>query len=125
MTKTPNEVPEERAVRSPLYGGFRRGPGRPTIDKETFGGHRDALVWLLSVAWGDIGWGLTNATTLDELRQALEPLRKHPSNNLIASFLRSTSTPATAQEVRSLKRAQGKAVENLRAIQEKHDNFAR
>jgi hypothetical protein len=125
MTKTPNEATGEGAIGSPLVGGFRRGPGRPTIDNETFGGHRDALVWLLSVAWGDIGWGLTNATTPDELMQAFEPLREHPSNNLIAPFLRSTSTPATAQEVRSLKKAQGEAVENLRAIQDKHDNFAR
>jgi hypothetical protein len=125
MTKTPNEVPEEGAVRDPLDGQFRRGPGRPTIDKETFGGHRDSLVWLLSVAWGDIGWRLINATTLEELRHAFEPLREHPSNNLIAPFLRSISTPATAQEVRSLKKAQGAAVENLRAIHEKHDKLER
>ncbi len=125
MTKTPNDVPEEGAIRDPFDGGFRRGPGRPTIGKGMFEGHRDALVWLLSVAWGDIGWQLTNATTPEELRQALEPLREHSSNNLIAPFLRSTSKPATAQEVRSLKKAQGEAVANLRAIQEKHDNLER
>jgi len=125
MTEMRNEVPEERVICDPLDGGFRRGPGRPTIDKETFGGHRDDLVWLLSVAWGDVGWELTNATTLAQLRQAFEPLREHPSKNVIAPFLHSTSTPATAQEVRSLKKAQGEAVEALRAIQARYDNFVR
>jgi hypothetical protein len=125
MTKTRNEKPEEGVVHDSFDGGFRRGPGRPTIGKGMFEGHRNALVWLLSVAWGDIGWELTNAATLEELRQAFEPLRGHPSDNLIASFLRPTSTPATAQQIRSLKKAQGEAVETLRAVQEKHDNFVR
>ena len=125
MTKTPNESPEERGVLDLINDESRRGPGRPTVSKGVLTGHRDSLVWLLSVGWGDVGWQLTNAPTLEELRQAFEPLREHPSSNIIAPFLRPTSTSATAKEVRSLKKAQERAVEDLRAVQEKHDNLVR
>jgi hypothetical protein len=124
MTKTPTES-EDRGILDLSDDELRRRPGRPTVSKETFAGHRDSLVWLLSVGWGDIGWQLTNAITLEELRQAFEPLREHPSSNIIAPFLRSTSTSATAKEVRLLKKTHERAVEDLRAAQEKHDNLVR
>lgn len=125
MTKTPNDESEDRSILDLINDELRRRPGRPTVSKGIFAGHRDSLVWLLSVGWGDIGWQLINAATLEELRQAFEPLREHSPSNIIASFLRLTSISATAKEVRSLKKAQDRAVEELRAVQEKHDNFAR
>src|SRR5438132_9902534 len=119
MAKTHNDESEDREILDLFEDELRRRPGRPTVSKGVFAGHRDSLVWLLSVGWGDIGWQLINATTLEELRQAFEPLREHSSSNIIARFLRSTSISATAKEVRSLKKAHDRAVEELRAVQEK------
>src|SRR5438105_3927017 len=53
----------------------RRGAGRPTVDKDTLSSDRDALVWLLSVFWGEIGWEVPRSTSSEELRQAFGPVR--------------------------------------------------
>jgi hypothetical protein len=103
-----------------LEGG-QRGPGRPTIDDETLNGDRDAIVWLLSAAWGDIGWELPQATTLDELRHALEPLRGHPNDQYVAVFLRPTFVTSTAEEIRAARKNLGKAIEHCRAARDRHD----
>src|SRR6266852_1756066 len=122
MTKLPkNGIAGETASVDRFDGEFRRGPGRPTIDDDTLCQGRNALVWLLSTKWGDCGWQIQNATTVDEVRQAFEPLRGHPPEHLIAHFRRATSRTATASEVRSTKKAQGKAVERARGAQEDHD----
>ncbi len=98
-----------------------RKAGRPTLDELTLATDRDALVWLLSVAWGEIGWQLPRARTLPKLREALEPLRGHPSDHLIARFLRPTSVIATAKDVRESRKALGKAVEQLREAEDRHN----
>jgi hypothetical protein len=105
-------------------GDQRRGPGRPTVNNEILRGDRDALVWALSIKWGDCGWQIQNAATVAELRRALEPLRGHCPEHLITPFLRVTSLPATASEVRSLKKAQGEAVRRDREARDKHDRRA-
>jgi hypothetical protein len=105
---------------SSLEGG-PRGPGRPTIDDEILIEARDGLVWLLSVAWGDIGWQLPRATTLEELRAALEPLRGHPNEQYVTVFLRPTFVLSTAEEVRAARKKLGKAVEHCRLAREHHD----
>jgi hypothetical protein len=97
------------------------GPGRPTVDDQTLGADRDALVWLLSVTWPDIGWELPQATTLEELRKALEPWRGHPSEQTVVHFLRPTAVTATPEEIRALRKTVGKAIEVLREAQERHD----
>jgi hypothetical protein len=103
-----------------LEGGSR-GPGRPTINDEMLIEARDGIVWLLSVSWGDIGWQLPRATTLNELAAALEPLRGHANEQYVTVFLRSTFVDSTAEEVRTAKKNLGKAIEDCRLAREHHD----
>jgi hypothetical protein len=98
-----------------------RGPGRPTPGDDTLGADRDALVWLLSVGWANVGWELPRAATTEELRQALAPLRGNPYEHYIAQFLRPTSVVATAEEVRATREALQNAVEHQRATQSNHE----
>jgi hypothetical protein len=97
------------------------GPGRPTPGDHTLGADRDALVWLLSVAWPDIGWELPRATTLEELRGALEPWRGHPSEQTVVHFLRPTSVGATPEEIRAMRKTLGEEIKRLRGAQEWND----
>jgi hypothetical protein len=82
-------------------------------------------VWLLSVAWGDVGWYLPQAKTAEELRCALEPLRGQPNEQCVIRFLRPTSVTATAEEIRAKRKALGKAIEYSSEAQAKHDASAR
>lgn len=100
-------------------------PGRPTTDDESLSSHRDSLAWLLSEKWADIGWKLPQAETLDELREALEPLRGHPSEHLVKLFLHPTPINVTASEIRLLRIDFGDAVEKLHDSQTKHDACTR
>lgn len=53
----------------------KRKRGRPTsIDLPSLLGRRDRLVWLLENNWGRVGWELFQATTIEQVRSALEPL---------------------------------------------------
>jgi hypothetical protein len=99
----------------------RKGPGRPTIDDLTLRTDRDAIVWLLAVAWGDIGWQLPRATTLEELRTALEPLRGHANEQYVTVFLRPTFVVSTAEEVRAERKDLAKAIEDCRLTREHQD----
>ncbi len=98
--------------------------GRPTITDDRLAGDRDRLAWLLSVAWGEIGWQLANATTPEELRLALEPLREHPSEYLIARFKKETSASATAKEIREIRKALGKVIRSASEADKKHAQCA-
>src|SRR5208337_245420 len=64
-----------------------RRPGRPTVDDGTLSADRDALVLLLSVEWANVGWQLPKATTPEELRDVLAPLRGNSYERYIALFL--------------------------------------
>jgi hypothetical protein len=107
-----------------IDSSLSRGPGRPTLNKETLGAIRDDIAWLLSVEWQDIGWHLPKAKTPEELRQALAPLKGHCSANLVTRFLRPTLASATTREIRLTRKAFGNAVEHLRQAQEGHDKAA-
>jgi hypothetical protein len=67
-----------------------------------------ALLWLLSVKWADIGWQLPTATTPEELKRALEPLRGRPYENLVHRFLHPTPVASSAEEIRALRKNRGK-----------------
>lgn len=101
--------------------GWPKGPGRPTIDDETLIEARDAIVWLLSVSWGEIGWQLPRATTLEELAAAIEPLRGHANEQYVTVLLRSEFVVSTAEEVRTARKSLGKAIEDCRLAREHHD----
>jgi hypothetical protein len=89
--------------------------GRPTPSNDVLVGRRDELVWLLSVAWGDIGWHLPRAANCNQLHEAFTPLRGHSRQDLIAIFVRPTSASTTAQEIRKLRKECEKAVDRMQA----------
>jgi len=95
----------------------RRGPGRPSVDNDTLSSDRDALVWLLSVFWGEIGWEVPRSTSSEELRRAFGPVKGHSSEHLLVLFMRPTPIAATAKEIRQTRKILGKAVERLRKAQ--------
>jgi len=97
----------------------RKRAGRPSIDDDTLSADRDALVWLLSVSWGEVGWLLPRATTPEELRQAFAPLRNHPHEDLVTRFVRETSICATAKAIRKTRKVHGEAIQRLRAAQQR------
>src|SRR2546430_4708670 len=74
--------------------------GRPTVDDDWLSTHRDSLVDMLSCWWGEVGWQLTRATTREELRAGLEPLREHPNRHRISRLLLVSSDLATAEQIR-------------------------
>jgi len=99
-----------------------RGPGRPSVDDATLSAKRDALVWLLSATWADIGSQLPQATSLEELGLALEPLRGHASEHDVVLFLRRTSVTATAKEIRAKRKEHALLSERSREAQTTHDS---
>jgi hypothetical protein len=124
MTKLRNKEsaqPESIADRLDGESSSGPGPGRPSINDEILGGHRDELVWFLSVTWADVGWQIEHASTTEELRQAFEPIKNHSSSNLVVYFLRPVSATASASDVRAAKEALKVAIKANRGAQTEHD----
>jgi len=102
-----------------------RSPGRPSLTDAELFARRDALVWLLSVTWADIGWQLPQVTSLEELGRALEPLRGHASERDVVLFLRQTSVAAAnTKEIRARRKTFEEALKRSSAAQMKNDNSA-
>jgi hypothetical protein len=91
--------------------------GRPTVDDNGLSTHRDALVDMLSCWWGEVGWQLTSATTREQLRAALEPLREHPNRHRISRLLLVSLGSANAEQIRERRQVNG---ELIAAIYEAH-----
>lgn len=106
-------------------GDSSQPPGRPTPDDDTLRDIRNDLVHLLSVWWANVGWQLRNATSREELRQALEPLANKNNGNLVAMFLKSTPLIATGKEVRLTRKSLGKAVKRRYEAQAKRNDPVR
>jgi hypothetical protein len=84
--------------------------GRPTVDDFWLSTHRNALVDMLSCWWGEVGWELTRATTREELRAAIEPLREHPNRHRISRLLLVSSDSATAEQIREERQVNAKLI---------------
>jgi hypothetical protein len=87
--------------------------GRPTVDDSWLGNHRDSLVDMLSCWWGEVGWQLSRASTREELRAALEPLREHPNRHRISRLLTVSSDSATAEQIREERQLHGRAIDKI------------
>ncbi len=107
-----------------LESGHTRKPGRPTPKDDLLMSRRDRLVWLLSVAWGDIGWELPKAASREQLHEALAALGGHPSEDAISIFVRRTSASTTAQELRNLRKELEKTVDRMHAAYQKQRTCA-
>jgi hypothetical protein len=121
MDKPPENVPNERDVALGFGGSNATGPGRPTISGDELIEIRNGLLWLLSMNWPDIGEQLPRATTQEELRLALEPLRRHANEYLVSSFLHPTPVSSSAEEIRALRKGRGEAIERVRTAQSDYD----
>jgi hypothetical protein len=93
--------------------------GRPTVDDESLSAHRDCIVEMLSSWWGELGWQLPRATTREELWAALEPVRDHSNRHRISRLLLVSSESATADQIRAGREANGRAIAEIYAVQEK------
>src|SRR3989442_94383 len=87
--------------------------GRPTIDDPWLTANRNSLVDMLSCWWEEVGWQLPRATTRDELRAALEPLKEHSNRHFISRLLLPTSGSATAEQIREERQANGEATARI------------
>jgi hypothetical protein len=87
--------------------------GRPTVDDSWLSNHRGFLVDMLSCWWGEVGGQLPRATTREELRAALEPLREHPNRHHISRLLVVSSDFATAEQIREERQLHGRAIEKI------------
>ena len=107
------------------YGHSLKKPGRPTLNDGVLMGRRDRLVWLLSVAWGDIGYDLPRARDPEQLHSALSALRGHRSEDIVAIFLQPTSGSGTSKEIRNLRKQLDEAVNRRQAAHEEETTRSR
>jgi hypothetical protein len=102
--------------------------GRPTVDDNWLSTHRDSLVDMLSCWWGEVGWQITRATTREELRAVLEPLREHPNRHRISRLLLVSLGSATAEQIREERQVNGgliAAIYEASARQRDFENLVR
>jgi hypothetical protein len=87
--------------------------GRPTIDEQSLSANKDRLVDMLSCWWEEVGWYLPRATTPEELRSALEPLKEHPDRHLLNRLLLQSSDSPTPKQIRQERHANEMACERI------------
>ena len=93
--------------------------GRPTIDDDLLIAQRTAIHDMFSSWWGEVGWQLPRATTREELRAALEPLRDHPDRNRINRLLIPTAVSAEAEQIREAREANGRFITKIYDAQDR------
>jgi hypothetical protein len=91
-------------------GRRRKSPnptGRPIdIDPQTLVQYRDVFLGLLSQAWGDVGFNLPRASTIEEVRAALRPLAALTLQWFrLTPFLHEPVIPVTRSELRRSRRS--------------------
>ena len=72
--------------------------GRPTLDDPSLIAQRTVINDMFSCWWGEVGWQIVTATTREELRAALEPLKDHPDKNRINRLLLASTVSADGEE---------------------------
>lgn len=91
--------------------------GRPTVDDQWLSSHRDSIVDMFSSWWGEVGYQLARATTREELRAALEPVREHPNRYHISRLLFVSTETTTAEQIREKRRAHEEAIREMSEAQ--------
>lgn len=91
--------------------------GRPSlIDDGRLLNRRDRFIQLLSHAWGNVGWELACARSLEAVRKALLPLKDFAYQSYepdLRLFLRTTTIKATPTAIRTTRKALGQNVERM------------
>lgn len=78
----------------------RRAGRPPSLDGGTLQGRRDTLVSVLESQWGEIGWELQTAKSLENVRAALKPLVSPSMSYPLEILLRESEQPADAKALR-------------------------
>ena len=104
------------------FEDIKPGPGRPTIDDSWLGSNRDALLGMLSSRWAQIGWQLRTAVSREDLRQAFQLVKDHPSKDLFARLFRATELAASTKGIRIKRKAVEEAVERRFMAQTECEN---
>ena len=85
--------------------------GRPLlITPEALESNRNHQHGNFDNGWGEVGWELSRAKTIESLRRALEPLRGRPE---LEPFVREPRSPSTWKEVREGREAISKLMDRL------------
>jgi hypothetical protein len=93
--------------------------GRPTLDDPSLIAQRTVINDMFSCWWGEVGWQIVRATTREELRAALEPLKDHPDKNRINRLLLASTVSADGEEIREARDANGRLIEKIYEAQDK------
>jgi chromosome segregation ATPase len=70
-------------------------------------------------SWGEVGWQLPRATTREELRAALDPLKDHADRHRINRLLLASTFSAKGEEIREARDANGKPIAQIYAAQDR------
>jgi hypothetical protein len=96
-----------------------RRPGKPTIGHNELIGRRNSLACALENHWGDVGWDLKCARTIEDIRTALQPLSKGPDQYPLNLLLRPTVAQVFAGAIRETKKKLGVCGERLPGVYER------
>lgn len=93
--------------------------GRPSVGNPSLRDHRDRILDMLACWWGEVGWQLPRASSRQDLRSALHPLREHANRFDINHFLFLTNDSATAEQIRENRELHKKAIEEMHQAQKR------
>lgn len=96
-----------------------RGPGKPTISNDELVEQRDRWAYALDSHWGDVGWNLKCARTVEDIRIALRPLSKGPDKYPLNLLLRPTAAEGFAGPIHKTKKKLGLCGDRLPRTYEK------
>jgi hypothetical protein len=99
--------------------------GRRTIDDPQLTANLTVLVNMLSSWWPHVGWQLITASSREQIRAALLPLKDHPDRHLIGRLSRSGEVIAEASEIRKKRVTYRQAVERRYSTQSERDRCGR
>jgi hypothetical protein len=98
--------------------------GRPTLDDPSLIAQRTIFQDMLSCWWGEVGWQLPRATTREELRVALEPLKDHADKHRINRLLLASTVSAEGEEIRKAREVNGRLIAQIYAAHDRQRTCA-
>jgi hypothetical protein len=92
--------------------------GRNTISDGWLSGNRDSLLGMFGFWWPEIGYQLECASRREDIRNAFQPLKNHPSRQYIDRLLRETYASGKDTEIRKKRFAIRKTIKETRDAHE-------
>lgn len=126
--KSTKKDPDKKAsVSSALWGleldeaATKKAPGKRTRTDDELMDRRDRLAHWLESHWGQIGWELKCARTLEDIEKAFQPVATKDPEYFIVPFLRPFTEATTAAVIRTTRKELGKAVSQQREADERRN----